>query len=124
MRRVEWHVTEERAALVLLDKPQRVVGEVINDEPFALDELPVVLQRRVEVTPPVAGAKAVVFVEPAGVGVIRVLGAVMPFAEGARGVAGRFERVANGLLVQVESLAAGGDAVDAAARVGEQTGQT
>ena len=102
-----------------------MVGEVVGDVALAADELAVVLQRRVEVFAPVAGGEAVVLVEAAGVGVIGLLAAVVPFAERAGGVAGGLERIGDGLLVEVQPFAAGRDAAHAAARMiapGEKLG--
>ena len=117
MRRVEWQVAEERPLLIVRDKPQSVIGKVVDDETLAPNEPAVVLQHGVEVVPPVAGAESVVFVEPAGVRVIRVSHAVVPLAERAGGVPGGLEGVAEGFLVEVQTLAAGGGAVDAATRM-------
>src|SRR5207248_2068149 len=72
---------------------------------------------RAEVVAPVAGGEAVVLGEAAGVGVVGVLAAVVPLAEAGGGVAGGPEGFADGLFAEVEALAAGGDAADAAARV-------
>ena len=78
-----------------------MVGQVVGDVALAADGLAVVLERRVEVVAPVAGGEAVVFVEAAGVGMVGLLDAVVPLAEGAGGVAGGFERLGDGLLVEV-----------------------
>ena len=59
-----------------------------------------------------SGSIAIVFVEAPGVRVVGMLGAVMPLAEAARGVAGCTEDVRDGGFVQVQ------------ARVGAQTEQT
>ena len=56
---------------------------------------------------------------------IGILRAVVPLAEGAGGVAGRLEGLGDGLLVEVQPLAAGRDAAHAAARMvaaGEELG--
>src|SRR5437764_1104119 len=114
---VEGDVTEEWALFVLLDEFDRVLGEVINDESFALNEFAVVFERRVEVAAPVAGGESVVLVEAARVGMVRPLAAVVPFAECAGGIMSGFEGVADGGFVEVKAFAAGGDAVNAAARM-------
>ena len=90
---------------MLLDERDGVVGEVVGDEALAVHELPVVLQRRVEVVAPVAGGEAVVLVEAAAVRMVGLLRAVVPFAEGARGVAGGLEDLRDRLLVEIQPLA-------------------
>ena len=99
---------------MLLDERQRVVRQIVDDEPLAADELAVVFQDRIEIVSPVAGAESVVLVEAPGVGMVRVLRAVVPFAESAGGVSGGFERLADRGFVQIEPLAAGRRAVDSA----------
>ena len=125
MRRVEGQVTEERAIFVLPDELHRVIGQVVDDEAFAADEPAVVLQDRAEVVAPVAGAEAVILLEAAGVRVIRILHAVVPLPERGGRIPGCPERVADGLLVQIEPLAPGRRAVNPATRMvapGEELG--
>ena len=102
-----------------------MVGQIVGDVSLAADQLPVVLQDRVEVLPPVAGGEAVEFVEAAGHGMVGILGAVVPFAEGRRDVAGGVEGVGDRLFVKVQPLGPRAHAMDSAARMvaaGEEFG--
>ena len=65
MRSIERQVAKEGAASVLLDELDRVVGEVVDDIPLALDDLAVVVEMRAELVAPVARAEPVVLVESA-----------------------------------------------------------
>src|SRR5205823_6840151 len=109
--------TEERPITMLVDEPDGPVGQVVGDEPIAGHQLAVVVERRVEVMPPVSGREAVVLVEPAAVRVVRILRPVVPLAEAGGGVAGGLELVGDRLLIEVEAFAAGGDVADATAGV-------
>ncbi len=116
---------EERAVLVFVDEGEGAVGADVDDVAGGADHAAVVVEGRVEVFAPVAGGVAEVFVEAAGPGVVGPLGAVVPFAEGAGGVAGGLEGVGDGFLREVEAFLSGGYAADAAARVpaaGEEFG--
>ena len=62
-------------------------------------------------------AKAVKLFESTAVGMVRILHAVVPLAEGACGVACGFEAVSDGHLVEIHPLATGGGAEDTAAGV-------
>jgi hypothetical protein len=57
VRRIEWKVAEERSILVLLDELQRVIGEIVGDEPFASNRLPVMIERRIKVFTPMPEVK-------------------------------------------------------------------
>src|SRR5437868_5941775 len=102
---------------MLLDELQRVIRKIIGREPVAADELAVVLQRRAEIVAPVAGAKAVVFVKAAVVGMIGRLQTVVPFAKRPGRIAGGFERLSDRDLIEVQSLLPGRNAAYAAAGV-------
>ena len=102
VRRVERQVAEKGPPPVFLDERHRVVGQVVGDEAFAPDQLAVVVKRRIEVAAPVARGEAVVFIEAARVGMIRILAAVVPFAKGAGRVARGLEGVGDGFLVQIQ----------------------
>src|SRR5262249_48663510 len=125
MGRVERHVAEEGAVAVLLYERQGMAGQVVGEVTLAADFFAVVLQRRAEGVAPVPGGKAVELVAGAGVGVVGVLGAVVPLPEEGRGVTGGLERVADRFLVEVEALTARRHVPDAAARMvaaGEELG--
>ncbi len=117
MRRVEGQVDKERLAVAigLLDDLDRPVGEVVDTEAVAADQPPVVLQRRAEVVAPVTRTEPVELGEAPAVGVVGRLHPVVPLAEGRGDVAGPGKHVADGPFVQVQPLATGRRAVDAAA---------
>ena len=123
--RGEGHVAEKRFRAMALDEVEGAVGADIDDVAGGADHTAVFLEGRVEVFAPMAGGVAEVFVEAAGLRVVGPLAAVVPFAEGAGGVAGGFEGVGEGFFVEVETLEAGGDAAHAGAGVvaaGEEFG--
>ena len=117
MRCRERDVAKERPVFVALDEVECPVGAHIDDIALGADHASVFLERRIEVLAPVARRVTKVLVEPAGQRVIRPLAAVVPFAERAGGVAGRFERVGDGCFVDIKPFMAGRNAVDAAARM-------
>ena len=102
---------------MLGDEFESMIGEIVDDEPVALDDSTILLKRRTEVVAPMAGAESVEFVESPAVGVVGVLHAVMPLSESGRGVASVLERFCDGRFVEVESLTARRGAVDAAAEM-------
>ena len=108
---------EERLGSMVLDEPDGAVGEVVGDVTVAPDEAAVVVQRGVEVVPPVARGEAVELVESPGVGMVGRLRAVVPLAEGRGGVARVVEDPGDRRFVQVEPLSAPGSGVDAGPRV-------
>ncbi len=114
---IVWQIAEERPILALFYKRQGVIGQVVNDKAFAPHDLAVVFEDRVEILSPVSGTKAVEFVEAACVRMVRILCAVVPFAESRSSIASSLERVGDGFLVEVQSFRAGRDAVHAAARM-------
>ena len=119
------NVTEKGFRAVAVDEVEGLVGAKIDDVAALADHLAIVLQRWVEVFAPMTGRVPVVFVETAGHGVIGPLAAVVPFAEGARGVTARLKGVGEGFLVGVQTFESGGDAAHAAARMiatGEKLG--
>ncbi len=73
MRRVVGEIAQEGLVFVLLHKLEGMVGEVVDDESLAPDNLAVVLENRAEIVAPVAGREAIILVEAAGVGVVASL---------------------------------------------------
>ena len=110
-------VTEERVVAIAFDESNGVVGEVIDDEAVAPNLAAIVIEGRAEIVSPVTGGESVIFVEPAIVGMVGRLGAVVPFAERAGGITVGFEHIGDGGLVGVESALTVADAADARARV-------
>ena len=125
MRRVVGQVAEERIVAIVFDEFQRVVGEVVDHEAVAPNLAAIVIERRAEVVAPVSGGESVVFVEATIVGVIGGLGAVVPFAECAGGVAVGLKHVGDGGLVGIKPTLSGTDSTHAGARIvaaGEEFG--
>ena len=117
MRGVERHIAEERPGRVLLDECHRGVGENVRDEAAGLHGLAVVFKRRVEVVVPVPGTEAEELVEAPAVGVVRVVGSIVPFAEDAGDVAGLLEGLGQSHLILSHGLVGSGDAVNAGPQV-------
>ncbi|MBA7668601.1 hypothetical protein ES703_76714 [subsurface metagenome] len=110
-------VAEKRPVFVVLDERHGVFGQIVNDVPLSSHDSPVVFEDWVEIISPVPGAESVVFVEAAGVRMVGILGAVVPFPKSCRSVPSRLERLANRFLVEVQSLRTGRHAVHAATRM-------
>src|SRR5687767_11103201 len=64
-----------------------------------------------------ARCESIVFVEPAGVGMIRELGSVVPLPERSGRITGCLEGIGNGPFVEIQPLSAGGDTADSASGV-------
>jgi hypothetical protein len=108
-----------------LDEAAGVGGDVVGDVAPAADEPAVVLQGRIEIVAPMPFREAIEGVEAAGQRMVGPLGAVVPLAEAAGGVAGVAEDLGERPLRGVHPLLAERDAADAAARMiaaGEQLG--
>jgi len=112
MRCVEGNVAEERAILAAPDEVNRMVREIVRDVSLSLNRLAVVFERRIEVCAPMPRAESVELLETAAVGMVRVLGAIVPLAEGAGAIAGRLESISNGFFVEAQALGARGYAVN------------
>ena len=125
MRCIERQVDKERFITVSFNKRQRVVGKIVDDEPIALHDLAVMVERWTEVIPPMSRAEAVILLEAAPIGMVWVLHSVVPLTKRGRRVTSFGEGVTDRALVQVHSFATGGSAIHAAARMiatGEEFG--
>src|SRR5512134_35471 len=90
-----------------------------------MDEPAVVVKLGIEILPPVAGSETIEFLETPRVGVIGMLGTVVPLSESGGGVPGRLEGLSNRRLIEVEALSARIDASHTATSVvtsGEELG--
>ena len=83
----------------LLDEGEGGVGQHVGNIAPGLDRHAIVLEVRVEVVVPVAGAEAQKLLEALTVRVIRVVGPVVPLAEASGGVARLREHLRKGLVV-------------------------
>ena len=101
---------------------KRVFGKVVCDEPFATHSFAIVIQRRAEVVPPVAGAESVELVKAASVRVIRVLHAVVPLSKCSGRVTSFAKQISNRCFVWIQSFLASANAADARSRM-VSTGQ-
>ena len=119
MRRIIREIGEERFTRLVtaFHKSHRLVGKIIDAKALALHNFPVVLQWRAKVIAPVPRAKAVKLLKPSPIWVIRVLHAIVPFAESARGITGRLEGIGDGLFIEIHPLTAGRGAVHARAHM-------
>ncbi len=125
MRRVEWQVTEKRLLAAPAHELESVIGQVVGEVALAPDQRPVVVEFSIEILAPVAGREAIIFIKAAGVWVVGELAAVMPLAECTGGVAGLFECLGDGRLIQVHPLGSRRYAAHPAARMipaGEELG--
>ena len=99
----KWFVSLVR----LLHERNRLVGKIVDTKAFTSDNAAVVLLWRAEIITPVPGAKSVKLIKAAAVGVIRILHAIMPLAEGSSGIASDLERIADGLLIKIQPFTTG-----------------
>lgn len=114
---VQREITEKGFVFLIFHEIHGLVGQVIDDESFALNCDAVAFEWGTEVISPMARAKAVEFIKSPGIGVVGSLHAVVPFAESSGGVARFFEHLGYGCFVSVQSLSSGGSAVNASSRV-------
>ena len=101
----------------LFHERYRLVSKIIDAETFTTNNATVVLQRRTEIITPMPRAKPVKLIKAASVGMIRILHAVVPFAESARNIAGGFESIADGLFIKIQPFTTCRSAVDATAHM-------
>ena len=85
--------------------------------PSPLDELPIALEHRTEVVPPVARTEAVELIEPSPIGMIRMLHATMPLTKGSGSVTSFLENLTDHRLVRIHAFTTLGRGVHAAANV-------
>jgi len=115
MRRVVGDVAEEGLIAIGFYEVNRVIGEVVDDVSMATDFAAIVVERRTEVVPPVAGGEAVVFIEASVVRMIGGLGSVVPLSKCSSCVAVVFENIGDGGFVGIESTLSARNAADSCA---------
>ena len=114
MRCVIRQIAEERTIFVFGDEFQGMVCQIINYESLSSYDFSVMLENRIEIISPVPGAETVIIVETPGVRVIGILSAVVPFPISRGYISGRFECIADGFFVNIQSFLSGRDAAHAA----------
>ena len=109
-------VAEKRLVAVALHEGDRLVGQDVGDIPFRPLRLCAAHELRIEVVVDVPTVEAEKLVEALAEGVVRELGAVVPFAETPGAVAGRPERLRDRHLRVAHDFLVVGDTGDAGAQ--------
>ena len=117
MWRRQRHVTEKWLLSIRLDELHRPPHQHVHNEALRAKRLPVVLQRWVEILTPVTTCVAHILLKPTSIRMIRPLAAIVPFAEGPRGITACQKAVGDGLLIRVHPLLSRRDPQHPAARV-------
>ena len=105
VRRVVAQINEEGFISTLFNEIHGSVREVVDHEAIARHHLSVVLQHGAEVVPPVARTKTIKLFKPAGVGMVGILHAAVPFAERSRAITGFLKKLPNHFLVRIHPFA-------------------
>ena len=117
VRRVVRQVGEERLVAILLHEVHRLVGEVVDYVALSPNQLAVVVQFVIEIVAPVPFRESVKLLESACVGMVWMLGAVVPLAERTGGIAGGLKCLGDRVLVGIEAFLPRGDPAHPAAGV-------
>src|SRR5262245_10814026 len=110
MRSVVGEITEERMVPVCIDELESGVGQNVCDEALRLDNAPIVFEAGVEVVVPMPQVEPECFLKSLSVRRVRIMLAVVPFAEQTSTIPRLAERLGDRHLFGAHRLIASGDA--------------
>ena len=115
MRSIVRKVDKKWFRLMVLDKLNRMICKIIDDESLTSYNLSVVIENWIKVVPPMPTTKPVVLVESARIRMIGRLHSVVPFPKRCCCITRRLERLCDRRFVEIQSLATGSSRKNASA---------
>ena len=114
MRRVIRKIQKKRGLLIIPDKCQRMVGQVIRYESLTMSNLSIMLQYRVPIIAPMARTETIKLLKTTGIRMIRILCTIMPFPKTTCRITRRLEIIRYRPLVKIDPLSSLRDGRDTA----------
>jgi hypothetical protein len=114
MGRLVGNVAEKGVSLscAFLDELNRPVGQVVRHVALASVRLSILLDEGIKIVAPVAGTKSDKLVKAPAIGMIGIMGPVVPLAKDARCIAGFLEKIGQRHFIETHVFLPARDPVD------------